>query len=165
MSHCRHTISWKKRKRYQKRLPLTFRLCAKLRIDIQIIIIGLNLRILEVDGSALPTGLNDYVAQQLDSSLDWNDLGKFDFYSFCINGEAWLKSITKLPVLVKGVHSPEVCRFHSNVIAIRMQFSLSIMVHLIEFSCLNLGASGIIVSNHGARQLDTVPATIGTFYL
>jgi len=85
---------------------------------------GLNLKILEVDGAALPTGLNNYVAQQLDSSLDWNDL-------------AWLRSITKLPVIVKGIHSPE-----DAILAI------------------NHGASGIIVSNHGARQLDTVPATI-----
>src|SRR4029077_7286045 len=45
--------------------------------------------------------------------------------------------ITKLPVLVKGI--------------LRSDDALLAVKH---------GASGVIVSNHGARQLDTTPATI-----
>lgn len=50
---------------------------------------------------------------------------------------AWLCAETKLPVLVKGLLNP------TDVEA-----------------CLNAGAAGIIVSNHGGRVLDTLPATI-----
>ncbi len=49
----------------------------------------------------------------------------------------WLAGITKLPVLVKGI--------------LRADDALLAIEH---------GVSGIIVSNHGARQLDTTPATI-----
>lgn len=49
----------------------------------------------------------------------------------------WLLSITRLPVLLKGVLSPE-----DAALAIEMGFA------------------GIIVSNHGGRVLDTTPATI-----
>ncbi|XP_027921274.1 peroxisomal (S)-2-hydroxy-acid oxidase-like isoform X2 [Vigna unguiculata] len=49
----------------------------------------------------------------------------------------WLQTITSLPILVKGVLTAEDTRI-----------------------ALKAGASGIIVSNHGARQLDYVPATI-----
>jgi (S)-2-hydroxy-acid oxidase len=49
----------------------------------------------------------------------------------------WLQSITKLPVFVKGILTAE-----DAVLA------------------LQAGVAGIMVSNHGARQLDHVPATI-----
>lgn len=49
----------------------------------------------------------------------------------------WLQTITHLPILVKGVLTAE-------------DAILSVQA----------GAAGIIVSNHGARQLDYVPATI-----
>ncbi len=49
----------------------------------------------------------------------------------------WLVSKTKLPVLVKGVHRADDATH-----------------------ALAAGARGVIVSNHGGRQLDTVPATI-----
>jgi 4-hydroxymandelate oxidase len=49
----------------------------------------------------------------------------------------WLCSKTRLPVLLKGVLHPEDARMAGE--------------H---------GAAGVIVSNHGGRQLDTVPATI-----
>ncbi|KOM43321.1 hypothetical protein LR48_Vigan05g092500 [Vigna angularis] len=50
---------------------------------------------------------------------------------------SWLQTITSLPILVKGVLTAEDTRL-----------------------ALKAGAAGIIVSNHGARQLDYVPATI-----
>ncbi|MGA7879974.1 MAG: alpha-hydroxy acid oxidase [Terrimicrobiaceae bacterium] len=49
----------------------------------------------------------------------------------------WLAGVTKLPVLVKGILRADDAR-----------------------RAVNHGAAGIIVSNHGARQLDTTPATI-----
>ncbi|MED6192620.1 Lactoylglutathione lyase [Stylosanthes scabra] len=49
----------------------------------------------------------------------------------------WLQTITSLPILVKGVLTAEDTRI-----------------------AIQSGAAGIIVSNHGARQLDYVPATI-----
>ncbi|KAH0455955.1 hypothetical protein IEQ34_015987 [Dendrobium chrysotoxum] len=49
----------------------------------------------------------------------------------------WLQTITSLPILVKGVLTQEDARL-----------------------AIQNGVAGIIVSNHGARQLDYVPATI-----
>jgi len=49
----------------------------------------------------------------------------------------WLQSLTKLPVLLKGIMNPLDAE-----IAVKM------------------GVQGIIVSNHGGRELDTQPATI-----
>jgi len=49
----------------------------------------------------------------------------------------WLRSITKLPVLLKGILDDRDAQLG-----------------------VEHGAAGIIVSNHGARNLDTVPATI-----
>jgi (S)-2-hydroxy-acid oxidase len=70
------------------------------------------------------SGLATYVAEQVDQSLNWEDV-------------KWLRTITKLPILVKGVLTAE-------------DASLAVQA----------GAAGIIVSNHGARQLDYVPASI-----
>ena len=49
----------------------------------------------------------------------------------------WVQGVTKLPVLVKGVLTAE--------------DALEAVKH---------GVQGIVVSNHGARQLDGVPATV-----
>ncbi|KAI3933988.1 hypothetical protein MKW92_040895, partial [Papaver armeniacum] len=68
------------------------------------------------------SGFAAYVAGQVVQSLSWEDV-------------EWLQTITKLPILLKGVMTA-------------------------EDNCIQAGAAGIIVSNHGARQLDYVPATI-----
>lgn len=60
----------------------------------------------------------------LDAALDWKTL-------------SWIRSFTKLPVLLKGILSPEDARLAAEE-----------------------GVSAVLVSNHGARNLDTVPATI-----
>jgi len=49
---------------------------------------------------------------------------------------AWLQTITRLPVLLKGALHPADAR-----------------------QAVSLGAAGLIVSNHGGRTLDTAPAT------
>lgn len=49
----------------------------------------------------------------------------------------WLTSVTNMPVLVKGLLTAEDC-----------------------LMAIEHGAKGIIVSNHGGRQLDSAPATV-----
>ncbi len=77
----------------------------------------------------LPTGSNDsglaaYISSLYDTSLTWKDL-------------AWFKSITKLPVIVKGIlRGDDAAR------------------------AIEYGADAIVVSNHGGRQLDTTIPTI-----
>lgn len=78
----------------------------------------------EMPPAAADSGLAAYVASFLDPSLTWRDV-------------AWLRSITTLPLLVKGIVRPDD--------ALR---------------AAEAGAAGVVVSNHGARQLDTSPATI-----
>ncbi len=65
-----------------------------------------------------------YVHDLFDASLSWSAV-------------EWLKSQTRLPVLVKGVLTEEDARL-----------------------AVNAGVDGIIVSNHGGRQLDGVTPTI-----
>ncbi len=70
------------------------------------------------------SGLAAYVAELLDPSMTWSAV-------------EWLRSITRLPVLVKGI--------------VRADDAVRAVEH---------GAAGIVVSNHGGRQLDASPATI-----
>lgn len=74
--------------------------------------------------AAADSGLAAYVASFLDPSLSWRDV-------------AWLRSITSLPLLVKGI--------------VRSDDALR---------AAEAGVAGIVVSNHGGRQLDTSPATL-----
>ncbi|XP_076834782.1 2-Hydroxyacid oxidase 1 isoform X3 [Brachyhypopomus gauderio] len=76
------------------------------------------------EGYGEDSGLSVYVSEAIDPTLQWEDV-------------AWLKRITSLPVVVKGVLRGEDAK-----------------------EALKYGADGILVSNHGARQLDCVPATI-----
>lgn len=57
--------------------------------------------------------------------------------SICWEDIGWLKKHTHLPVIVKGVLNAEDA-----------------------IQAVNCGVDGILVSNHGARQLDGVPATL-----
>lgn len=69
------------------------------------------------------SALSHYVREQLKTDLSWDDL-------------EWLRSISPVPVLVKGLVHPSDAE-----------------------QSVRSGASGIIVSNHGGRQLDTAPPT------
>src|SRR5262245_35159601 len=73
---------------------------------------------------ATDSGLAAYVSALIDPSLSWKDV-------------AWLRSITALPIVIKGIVRPDD--------ALR---------------AADAGAAAVIVSNHGGRQLDTAPATI-----
>jgi len=77
-----------------------------------------------VGGQGKESGLAAYVAGQIDKSLQWKDI-------------AWLKSLTKLPIIVKGIHTAEDAEL-----------------------AIQHGVNAIWVSNHGARQLDGVLAAI-----
>lgn len=74
-------------------------------------------------GGQRPTAQSIFSAT-LDPKLTWKDID-------------WLRSLTKLPVLLKGIQSPEDAA-----------------------RAVQAEVAGIIVSNHGARNLDTGPATI-----
>ncbi|CAN1827906.1 Peroxisomal (S)-2-hydroxyacid oxidase GLO4, partial [Linum perenne] len=77
----------------------------------------------EVDAGA-GSNLEAYANSTFDPSLSWKDV-------------AWLKSITNLPILLKGI-----------------------LTHEDAMKAVEVGAAGIVVSNHGGRQLDYSPSTI-----
>jgi len=83
----------------------------------------------EIDMSSIPlksqgSVISAYAASLMDQALTWDTIG-------------WLKSITSMPVIVKGILTPEDALLAAD--------------H---------GASAIVVSNHGGRQLDSSPATV-----
>ena len=84
----------------------------------------------------LPAGLHQLPKEAVGSGLAAYIASLFD-PALTWKDVEWLVQLTKLPVLVKGI--------------LRADDALRAVNH---------GASGIIVSNHGARQLDTTPATI-----
>lgn len=75
----------------------------------------------EAKGSS---GLADYFVRLLDDNLTWDDV-------------TWLRSVTKLPIVIKGVARGDDATH-----------------------AISAGAAGVIVSNHGGRQLDTARPTI-----
>jgi 4-hydroxymandelate oxidase len=94
-------------------------------------------------GFHLPPGIERANLKSLGTSVSkmghFEGGGNYSILDPAINWDTieWIRSLTKLPVVLKGVLSPE-----DAVLASRY------------------GASGLIVSNHGGRNLDTVPATI-----
>ncbi|XP_045509233.1 hydroxyacid oxidase 1 [Colias croceus] len=78
----------------------------------------------KIHSTADGSGLNNYVNNLFDKTLTWDEV-------------KWLKSITKLPIVAKGI--------------LRGDDAIK---------AVEAGCSGILVSNHGARQLDGVPPTI-----
>jgi 4-hydroxymandelate oxidase len=91
---------------------------------------GLSIKNLEGAGhgclasDGVDSGPALYTRYLFDPDLSWRDV-------------EWLRSLTKLPVLVKGI--------------VRADDADRAISH---------GAAGIVVSNHGGRQLDTVVSTI-----
>ncbi|MDQ6828062.1 MAG: alpha-hydroxy-acid oxidizing protein [Gemmatimonadota bacterium] len=77
-----------------------------------------------LDDATNTSGLSTYIATRWDQTLTWDDV-------------SWLREISPLPIVVKGILSPEDAKL-----------------------AVERGAAAIIVSNHGGRQLDGVPATI-----
>jgi 4-hydroxymandelate oxidase len=74
-------------------------------------------------GGQRPSESTIYTAL-LDPKLTWKEI-------------EWLRSVTKLPMLLKGILNADDA-----------------------MRAVELGAAGVMVSNHGGRNLDTLPATI-----
>jgi 4-hydroxymandelate oxidase len=91
---------------------------------------GIRLANVPSSGSVpLPTGhgesgLANHFATGIDAGITWKDV-------------EWLRSLTKLPVVIKGI--------------VRGDDAARAVDH---------GAAGIVVSNHGGRQLDTAIASV-----
>lgn len=77
-----------------------------------------------VPGEEGSSGLALYAHRLLDPDLTWEHL-------------AWLRELSPLPLVVKGIMHPDDARMAAEV-----------------------GAAGIVVSNHGGRQLDGAAATL-----
>ena len=82
------------------------------------------LGLIEQEAADAELGFGDYIASLVDPSLTWEIV-------------EWLRSVTTLPIVLKGVHRPDDAR-----------------------RAIDHGVEGLMVSNHGGRQLDGVPATI-----
>jgi L-lactate dehydrogenase (cytochrome) len=76
------------------------------------------------DRAASPSGVMQFLAEQFDPSVTWDDLD-------------WMREAWDGPFVLKGVVHPDDAR-----------------------QAADLGVTGIVVSNHGGRQLDRGPATI-----
>jgi 4-hydroxymandelate oxidase len=81
-----------------------------------------------LEGMGLPdstgSGLFSFFLDRHDASLTWEDV-------------AWLRSLSPLPILLKGIVTAEDTRL-----------------------AVEAGVAGIVVSNHGGRQLDGATATL-----
>ncbi|KAL3234768.1 hypothetical protein MRX96_022535 [Rhipicephalus microplus] len=75
--------------------------------------------------SSMPgSGLTEYTNKLFSPSVTWADV-------------PWLKRISGLPIVIKGIVTPEAAMYAQTY-----------------------GAAAVVVSNHGGRQLDGAPATI-----
>ncbi|KAF7269085.1 hypothetical protein GWI33_017842 [Rhynchophorus ferrugineus] len=85
--------------------------------------IGYKATVTNEEGKLTGSAMND-LGNLFDASLDWGDI-------------SWLKSITRLPIILKGILTVEDALLAAKV-----------------------GVAGILVSNHGARQVDGTPASV-----
>jgi isopentenyl diphosphate isomerase/L-lactate dehydrogenase-like FMN-dependent dehydrogenase len=76
------------------------------------------------EGGVATDDVAELLDTRQDASLNWEDI-------------AWLRSITDMPLVIKGVLTAEDAR-----------------------RAVEHGAAAVIVSNHGGRQLDRVPASV-----
>jgi (S)-2-hydroxy-acid oxidase len=99
----------------------------------------------DVTSSGKGSGINEYVTSLFDQTLTWEDVGwlkryiiyhillkKIRIYFLCL-----INRITPLPIILKGILTPEDAEL-----------------------AVKFGAAGIVVSSHGARQVDTVPSPV-----
>ncbi|KAH9625260.1 hypothetical protein KSS87_022170 [Heliosperma pusillum] len=89
------------------------------------------------------SGPEAFANSTFDSSLSWKIIlaspviEAITKFTIDFQDIDWLRSVTKLPILVKGI-----------------------LTHEDATKAVEMGVDGIIVSNHGARQLNYAPATI-----
>lgn len=73
--------------------------------------------------------LTGYLSSLLDPTINWNDI-------------AWLRSITSLPIILKGIMNPK-------DIQIAIEYNIDV----------------VVISNHGGRQLDTTLSSVDALKL
>ncbi|GLZ31988.1 hypothetical protein Lesp02_41760 [Lentzea sp. NBRC 105346] len=83
-----------------------------------------HVRPVNLPASAAYSSTDVHARSELDPALDWSVVD-------------WLRAISPLPLLLKGILTPDDALHAAGV-----------------------GADGVIVSNHGGRQLDAAPATL-----
>jgi 4-hydroxymandelate oxidase len=83
-----------------------------------------NLVGMDLPASEVGSSLSPFFLSRQDSSLTWEDV-------------AWLRSLTPMPLVLKGIVTAEDTRL-----------------------AVEAGVDGVVVSNHGGRQLDGAPATL-----
>ncbi|REJ72871.1 MAG: alpha-hydroxy-acid oxidizing protein [Planctomycetota bacterium] len=85
--------------------------------------------------------LRDIGFTQLTEQNTYDEILAFNASAWRISLDAeffeWLRKTTSLPILIKGVLSPQAAK-----------------------QAIELGLNGLVVSNHGGRRLDGMPATI-----
>ncbi|MCC7420914.1 MAG: alpha-hydroxy-acid oxidizing protein [Planctomycetaceae bacterium] len=85
--------------------------------------------------------LRDVGHKELQDNISYEDLTAFNLgcWAPSLSWEffEWLRGQTKLPIVLKGVMTTEAAR-----------------------KAVQLGLNGIVVSNHGGRRIDTLPASI-----
>lgn len=85
--------------------------------------------------------LRDIGFEQLNDRMSYEEISEFNAnaWDLSLSWEFfdWLRGITKLPILIKGVLRQEDAK-----------------------KAVSIGLDGIVVSNHGGRRLDGMPATI-----
>ncbi|MCI0387217.1 MAG: alpha-hydroxy-acid oxidizing protein [Acidobacteria bacterium] len=116
--------------------------CQALVVTVDTPVVGLRNREMRIK-FALPPGMDRPNLKGLKTSSTSHLPPEHEIYSAVLESKLtwkeidWLRSFARVPVLLKGVLHPDDAE-----------------------RAAQAGVSGIIVSNHGARNLDTVPATI-----
>uniref|UniRef100_A0A0E0LNC1 (S)-2-hydroxy-acid oxidase n=1 Tax=Oryza punctata TaxID=4537 RepID=A0A0E0LNC1_ORYPU len=91
--------------------------------------------------------LERFARATLDPSLSWKDI-------------EWLKSITSMPIFLKGIVTAEDELYIKKTVMKQELTGENENGWHAARRAVEAGVAGVIVSNHGARQLDYAPATI-----
>ena len=116
--------------------------CKALVITVDTPVVGLRFRELRV-GFALPAGMDRPHLKGLKNIGTSHLPPENSIYSAIVDPKLtwkdieWIRSFARVPIILKGILNPDDAE-----------------------RAVQAGVSGVIVSNHGARNLDTVPATI-----
>ncbi len=116
--------------------------CQALVVTVDTPVVGLRNREMRIK-FALPPGMDRPNLKGLKTTSTSHLPPENEIYSAVLDPKLtwkeidWLRSLARVPVLLKGVLNPDDAE-----------------------RAVQSGVSGIIVSNHGARNLDTLPATI-----
>lgn len=123
-----------------------------------------------INSAKTGSGLHEYVTAMFDASLTWDDVKWLKRYSACSRYRLQTFVISTLENQITLCTSKRAKQIRSNQIEICCRTTtLPIILKGIltaedALLAVENGVDGIIVSNHGARQIDSVPATVGLFF-